>query len=86
MSAEWCTGLLEEVHYSILLVQYRYYTTLHYMNDTNTAIQLAIAQSCSVILVTPSPTDNLGKTGCTPKIFWGNFMYEFSIHKFIVQT
>ena len=24
---------------------------------------------------TLSPTDNLGKTGCTPNFFWGNFRY-----------
>ena len=40
-----------------------------------------IFSSCTL-----SPTDNLGKTGCTPKKILGNFRYEFLIHKFIVQT
>ena len=35
---------------------------------------------------TLSPTDNFGKTGCTPKIFWGNFRHEFLLLKCIAQT
>ena len=39
-----------------------------------------------VDLLTLSPTDNFGKTGCTPKKFWENFSQEFLLLKCIAQT
>ena len=43
-------------------------------------------QFSNAITVTLSPTDNLGKTGCTQNFFGGNFTYEFLLLKFIAQT